>query len=97
MADKEIERKLKSQAHKSSQPHPQGSGMIALNKWARQSGITPVTAWRFRKRGWITTLNIAGRQYLTFEELERFTRRAAAGEFAREHKTPTCHHEAAAA
>jgi hypothetical protein len=39
-----------------------------------------VTAWRWRKRGWLKTVNIAGRPYLTDKAL--------AGEFAKEHKTP---------
>jgi hypothetical protein len=51
-------------------------------------GISPVTAWRFQKRGWIETINIAGRRYITSEAEQRFISRAAAGEFAQEHKTP---------
>lgn len=51
-------------------------------------GISPVTAWRFEKRGWLTTLNIAGRRYITAEAEDEFIRRATAGEFAKEHKTP---------
>jgi hypothetical protein len=66
----------------------QRRGLVALNKWVRETGITPVTAWRFRKRGWLQTLNIAGRQYIALEEIARFTARAAAGEFAAEHPVP---------
>ena len=29
-----------------------------------QVGVTPCTAWRWRKKGWLKTINIAGRQYL---------------------------------
>ena len=47
------------------------------------------TLWRWRKLGWLRTVNIAGRQYVTNEALEEFNRRAAAGEFAREPKVPT--------
>ncbi len=63
-------------------------GLVAVNKWAEHVGITPLTAWRFRNRGWINTVNIAGRVYITQDEINRFTQRAAAGEFAKQHKTP---------
>jgi hypothetical protein len=59
-----------------------------LNRWLEQVGVTPCTAWRWRKKGWLQTINIAGRQYLTQEAIDEFHRRAVAGEFAQEHKTP---------
>jgi hypothetical protein len=67
----------------------QPAGLRAANKWARESGFTPCTLWRFRKRGWINTINIAGRQYISLEEIARFTARAAAGEFAAEPPVPS--------
>jgi hypothetical protein len=45
------------------------------------AGISGVTGWRWRGRGWIEVLTIAGRPYVTAEEIARFKRRAAAGEF----------------
>lgn len=65
-----------------------GSAVISLSKWLAKVGITPVTAWRWRKRGWLKTVNIAGRQYLTQEAIDEFRRRAQAGEFAQVHKVP---------
>jgi len=47
-----------------------------------------VTAWRWRKKTWLHTINIAGRVYVTAESIAEFTRRAEAGEFAKEHKVP---------
>jgi hypothetical protein len=41
-----------------------------------------------RKRGWLKTINICGRQYVTAEAIEEFMRRAESGEFAKEHPTP---------
>ena len=64
------------------------SGFVALTRWCEHVGLSPVTAWRFRKRGWLKTINIAGRVYLTDEAAQEFTGRAEAGEFAREHKVP---------
>jgi predicted site-specific integrase-resolvase len=63
--------------------------VISLSKWLEQVGVTPVTAWRWRRRGWLKTVNIAGRQYLTQEAIDEFHRRAVAGEFAQEHRVPS--------
>jgi hypothetical protein len=52
-------------------------------------GVTPPTGWRWRKLGWIRTLNIAGRVYISRDEIDRFQQRAASGEFRRTHKTPS--------
>lgn len=57
--------------------------------WGRAVGLTPVTLWRHRKKGWINPINIAGRLYITDEEIDRFVTRAQRGEFAKEHKTPS--------
>jgi hypothetical protein len=59
---------------------------IALDKLIEQSGLSVVTVWRYRRAGWLKTLNICGRHYLTRSEIARFNARAAAGEFA---KAPT--------
>ena len=59
---------------------------IALDKFIEQSGLSVVTVWRYRRAGWLHTLNICGRHYLTRSEIGRFNARAAAGEFA---KAPT--------
>jgi hypothetical protein len=64
-------------------------GLKAASKWAAQVGITSTTLWRFRKRGWIKTINIAGRQYISEEEIARFTSRAKTGEFTKHHITPS--------
>lgn len=62
--------------------------IVALKKFCRDGDISDITAWRWRKNGWLKTVNISGRQYVTAEALAEFNRRAAAGEFAAEHKTP---------
>jgi hypothetical protein len=60
----------------------------SLQSFCRAMGITAITAWRFRKRGWLETINIAGRVYITSEGVAKFKQRAASGEFAKEHKAP---------
>ena len=62
--------------------------LVVLNQWIRQIGVSSVTAWRWRRAGWLETVNIAGRVYVTDEGIENFKRRARAGEFAVEHKVP---------
>ena len=66
-----------------------GAAVVSLNRWLAQVGVTPLTAWRWRKRGWLKTINIAGRVYLTQSAIDEFNRRAVAGEFAKQHRVPT--------
>jgi len=61
---------------------------IALHLFCQNTGITPITAWRWRGKGWLNTVNISGRQYVTAESAAEFNRRATAGEFSSEHKVP---------
>lgn len=61
---------------------------LALDKFIEQSGLSAVTVWRYRRAGWLRTLNICGRHYLTRAEIARFNMRAATGEFARELACP---------
>ena len=68
--------------------NPPGA-IISLSHWLAQVGVTACTAWRWRKKGWLETVNIAGRQYLTRKANEEFQRRASAGEFAQPHKVPS--------
>ena len=62
--------------------------IISLSQWLQRVGVTACTAWRWRKKGWLQTVNIAGRQYLTQEAIDKFNKRAAAGDFAQVHKVP---------
>ena len=66
-----------------------GAAVVSLSRWLEQVGVTTCTAWRWRKRGWLKTVNIAGRQYLTQEAIDEFHRRATAGEFSQVNKVPT--------
>ena len=61
---------------------------IALDRFIQNCGITDTTVWRWRKKGWLNTRNIAGRLYIAPKDLREFNRRMEAGEFAQEHKTP---------
>jgi|HubBroStandDraft_1064217.scaffolds.fasta_scaffold1225740_1 predicted site-specific integrase-resolvase len=63
--------------------------VISISKWREQVGVAPCTTWRWQKKGWLKTINIAGRIYLSQEAIREFQRRAEAGEFAQVHKTPS--------
>jgi hypothetical protein len=56
---------------------------VALNKWLAQIGASSVTAWRWRKRGWLRVVNVGGRLFLRPEDRAEFDRRAVAGEFSK--------------
>ena len=61
---------------------------LALDKYLYESGLSPVTAWRYRRKGWLKTINICGRHYITREAIADFNRRAEAGEFAKTPRNP---------
>lgn len=63
--------------------HTQQGGLRAWGRWLQDVGIDPVTGWRWRQRGWISTINLAGRVYVTADAVAEFERRAIAGEFAK--------------
>lgn len=45
-------------------------------------GISLVTGWRWRKKGWLKTLRIANHIYLERSEADRFLKRVREGEMA---------------
>jgi len=55
---------------------------ISLDVFGRESGLSPSTLWRYRRAGWLKTITIAGRHYITREAIAEFNTRAASGEFA---------------
>jgi hypothetical protein len=59
-----------------------GRGWIALNAWLDRLGRSETTGYRWRRRGWLNTTTIAGKHYLSPQNLADFERRAEAGEFA---------------
>jgi hypothetical protein len=68
-----------------------GHPPLALDVYIRQSGLSPATCWRYRKRGWLKTVNIAGRHYVTREAIAEFNERAMRGEFAGKVQNPHLH------
>ena len=62
------------------------SGLLSLSSYTKRTGISAITAWRWRRNGWLPTVNISGRAYLRVEDIAEFERRAAAGEFSKHHR-----------
>ncbi|MEA3186594.1 MAG: hypothetical protein QOD99_424 [Chthoniobacter sp.] len=68
------------------QAHP--SNLLSFDRWLDDIGKTRATDWGWRQRGWVHAVNIAGRIYVSRDEIALFERRAAAGEFSKVHKAP---------
>jgi|SRR6516225_2787665 hypothetical protein len=58
-------------------PRPQSA-----RAWCRARGISPVTLWRYQKRGWIKTFKICGKLYVDLRSVEAFDCLAITGAFA---------------
>jgi len=55
---------------------------ISMDLFLEQSGFSPATAWRYRRKGWLRTVVIAGRHYISRSAIAEFNERAEQGEFA---------------
>ena len=64
------------------------SRLFSFDEWLRGRNLTRTTGYRYRQQGLISTVNIFGRLYVTREEIEKFEKRAIAGEFHKTGKTP---------
>ena len=62
--------------------------LFSFDEFLRGRNLTRTTGYRYRKDGLLKTVNIYGRLYITREEIEKFERRAIAGEFSKTVKTP---------
>jgi hypothetical protein len=51
--------------------------IISLSKWLRDMGRSDTTGWRWCRAAWLHPVNIAGRPYLTREDIQQFQARAA--------------------
>ena len=75
--------KIKLQDVSSGNKQPMISGGLrAAKAVCRDRGISDVTLWRWRKRGWVKTANVCGKIYVDIDSLADFDRRAALGEFS---------------
>lgn len=68
---------------------------LSLDKFMEQSGLSPTTCWRFRKCGWLRTVQIGTRHYVPREAIAEFNERAARGDFAAPLPNPSIHRKTA--
>lgn len=76
-----IENTMKRPADGATRPSPLAM-LVAVSKFCEANDIPRVTFWRWQKRSWVKTIRIAGRLYMTREELDCFMARAERGEFS---------------
>ena len=77
-----------SNANHETQSNANPSNLYSFDEYLRGRNLTRTTGWRYRQQGLIHTVNIFGRLYVTRDEIAAFERRAIAGEFHKEAKTP---------
>lgn len=76
-------------ANEASEPTTEQPPIISRAKFARQIGRTTLTLWRWERAGILDpAFNLCGKPFYKRESIETFTRRAAAGEFAKASHAP---------
>jgi len=58
--------------------------LVAFDCYRRSVGRSKTTFWRYRKSGWLHTVNILGRLYITRQAIQAFEAAAQRGELASE-------------
>jgi len=69
-------------------PRVESAPFMSVTRFAELTRLAPITVWRFEKRGWLRTVAIAGRKYITAADQAEFMRRMDAGEFAGKVQNP---------
>jgi len=69
-------------------PKNRPTHLIPFREFLESMGRSESTGWRWRRDGMLRVLNIAGKNYITLDEIERFERRAENGEFVKSCKPP---------
>jgi hypothetical protein len=58
---------------------------LVLAKTYRESmGVSDTTLWRWVKKGWLSSVNISGRVYITLASIKKFEEDSLSGMFAKE-------------
>jgi len=66
-----------------------GPQLRSFAQWLREIPASKTTGWRWRRKNWIRTVNLSGKIYVSADAITEFIRRAEAGEFSAEAKTPS--------
>jgi len=59
--------------------HPTPGSLVALDAYRKSIGRSKTSIWRYRRRGWLPTVNILGRLYLRRSDISKFETAAASG------------------
>lgn len=62
----------------------QSGDLISLDTFRRSLGRSKTSLWRYRRRGWLPTVNILGRLYVKRSDISKFETAAASGLLALE-------------
>ncbi len=62
---------------------PNQGSFRPLTKWLAEMGVGSITGWRWRNRGWLKTVAIANKHYVSDLAIADFNRRLESGEFAK--------------
>lgn len=58
------------------------NGFQSATSFRVDRGISDTTLWRWRKKGWLRTVEILGHCYVDLDSVAEFDKRAVNGEFA---------------
>lgn len=60
------------------------AGITSLSVYRRQLGVSKTTLWRYRRNGWLETINVLGKLYVTRKAIAQFEAMLCSGELAKE-------------
>ena len=60
------------------------AGITSASVYRRQLGVSKTTLWRYRRNGWLKTINVLGKLYVTRESIAEFEAMMRSGELAKE-------------
>ena len=67
------------------QPTPKAiAGITSLSVYRRQLWVSKTTLWRYRRNGWLKTINVLGKLYITREAIAEFEAMMRSGKLAKE-------------
>ena len=70
---------------KFTQTNPElASGVKSLSTYRRELGRSKTTLWRYRRNGWLKTINVLGKLFVTREAIAEFEAMLCSGELAKE-------------
>jgi hypothetical protein len=60
------------------------AGITSASVYRRQLGVSKTTLWRYRRNGWLKTINVLGKLYVTRESIAEFEAMMCSGKLAKE-------------